>query len=91
MSRIPLDIQADELGAAALEVFLGKNSAKFADNIEIPLHPFFGSMGVAPAEAKGRINSDTLEVRIQKVQLSVPYATNGFSPQQPERRTSWSC
>jgi acetamidase/formamidase len=31
--------------------------AKFADNIEIPLHPFFGSMGVAPDEAKGRINS----------------------------------
>jgi acetamidase/formamidase len=25
-----------------------RNVAKFADNIEIPLHPFFGSMGVAP-------------------------------------------
>ena len=34
-----------------------RNVAKFADNIEIPLHPFFGSMGVAPAEAKGRVNS----------------------------------
>jgi acetamidase/formamidase len=31
--------------------------AKFADNIEIPLHPFFGSMGVAPDPAKGRVNS----------------------------------
>jgi len=31
---IPLDMQ--------------RNVAKFADNIEIPLHPFFGSMGVAP-------------------------------------------
>ena len=31
--------------------------AKFSDNIEIPLHPFFGSMGVAPAPAKGRVNS----------------------------------
>jgi acetamidase/formamidase len=31
--------------------------AKFADNIEIPLHPFFGSMGVAPAPEKGRVNS----------------------------------
>jgi acetamidase/formamidase len=34
-----------------------RNVAKFAENIEIPLHPFFGSMGVAPDESKGRINS----------------------------------
>jgi len=31
--------------------------AKFAPDIEIPLHPFFGSMGVAPPEAAGRVNS----------------------------------
>ena len=31
--------------------------AKFAPNVEIPLHPFFGSMGVAPPEVSGRINS----------------------------------
>jgi len=31
--------------------------AKFAAGIEIPLHPFFGSMGVAPPEASGRIDS----------------------------------
>ncbi len=31
--------------------------AKFGPGIEIPLHPFFGSMGVAPPEAYGRINS----------------------------------
>ena len=31
--------------------------AKFAANIEIPLRPFFGSMGVAPPEAAGRVNS----------------------------------
>jgi len=31
--------------------------AHFADGIEIPLHPFFGSMGVAPPEAAGRFNS----------------------------------
>jgi acetamidase/formamidase len=31
--------------------------AKFAPNVEIPLHPFFGSMGVAPPEISGRINS----------------------------------
>ena len=34
-----------------------RNVARFADNIEIPLHPFFGSMGVAPDEIKGRVNS----------------------------------
>lgn len=31
--------------------------AAFAPGIEIPLHPFFGSMGVAPTEAAGRISS----------------------------------
>ncbi|MGI8746340.1 MAG: acetamidase/formamidase family protein [Bryobacteraceae bacterium] len=31
--------------------------ARFSDSIEIPLHPFFGSMGIAPPEANGRINS----------------------------------
>ncbi len=31
--------------------------AKFGPGIEIPLHPFFGSMGVAPPEAYGKINS----------------------------------
>jgi acetamidase/formamidase len=30
---------------------------KFSDSIEIPLHPFFGSMGVAPPEAAGRVSS----------------------------------
>ena len=29
----------------------------FADGIEIPLHPFFGSMGVAPPPAAGRVSS----------------------------------
>jgi len=31
--------------------------AKFAPGIDIPLHPFFGSMGVAPPESFGRIDS----------------------------------
>ena len=31
--------------------------AKFAPGIDIPLRPFFGSMGVAPTPAEGRINS----------------------------------
>ena len=30
---------------------------KFAPGIEIPLHPFFGSMGVAPPESYGKISS----------------------------------
>src|SRR6266853_618753 len=30
--------------------------AKFAPGIEIPLHPFFGSMGDAPPESAGRFN-----------------------------------
>jgi acetamidase/formamidase len=34
-----------------------RNVGRFAGNIEIPLHPFFGSMGVAPPEAAGRISS----------------------------------
>lgn len=31
--------------------------ARFAPGIEIPLHPFFGSMGDAPPDAAGRISS----------------------------------
>jgi acetamidase/formamidase len=31
--------------------------AKFASGIEIPLHPFFGSIGEAPPEGYGRVNS----------------------------------
>src|SRR5689334_8850592 len=34
-----------------------KNVAHFAPNIDIPLHPFFGSIGVAPPAAMGRVNS----------------------------------
>jgi acetamidase/formamidase len=30
---------------------------RFSDGIEIPLRPFFGSMGVAPPEASGRVSS----------------------------------
>jgi acetamidase/formamidase len=32
--------------------------ARFAPGIEIPLHPFFGSMGVAPPASSGRISSN---------------------------------
>jgi acetamidase/formamidase len=43
MKIIPLDAKA--------------NVAHFAPGIDIPLHPFFGSMGVAPAARLGRLNS----------------------------------
>jgi acetamidase/formamidase len=43
MKIIPLDAQ--------------KMVAHFADGIEIPLHPFFGSIGVAPPMVSGRISS----------------------------------
>lgn len=37
----------------------GKRMAgRFAPGIEIPLHPFFGSMGVAPPPTSGRISSN---------------------------------
>lgn len=34
-----------------------KRIAKFSERIELPMKPFFGSMGVAPPESAGRINS----------------------------------
>ena len=34
-----------------------KMVARFAEGIEVPLRPFFGSMGVAPPETTGRVNS----------------------------------
>ena len=43
MTRIPLDRK--------------RMVADFAPGIEIPLHPFFGSMGDAPPESAGRYNS----------------------------------
>jgi acetamidase/formamidase len=34
-----------------------RNIASFGPGIEIPMHPFFGSMGVAPPPAMGRVSS----------------------------------
>ncbi|HMD49594.1 MAG TPA: acetamidase/formamidase family protein, partial [Bryobacteraceae bacterium] len=34
-----------------------RNAGTFAPGIEIPLKPFFGSMGVAPPESAGKVNS----------------------------------
>jgi len=50
----------EEFGKGSIKIIpldAEHNLAKFAGNIEIPLRPFFGSMGVAPPESAGRINS----------------------------------
>jgi acetamidase/formamidase len=36
---------------------LAANLARFASGVDIPLRPFFGSMGVAPPRSAGRVNS----------------------------------
>jgi acetamidase/formamidase len=41
-----------------IELNRGRMTAQFAPGIVLPLHPFFGSMGVAPAPADGRVSSN---------------------------------
>jgi acetamidase/formamidase len=51
---------ADEFpkgGSRIIELDRAAMLAKFAPGISIPLRPFFGSMGIAPAPAAGRISS----------------------------------
>jgi acetamidase/formamidase len=53
-------LTAEDFSKGAMKIIpldTARGVAKFADNIEIPLRPFFGSMGVAPAEAAGRVSS----------------------------------
>lgn len=52
---IPEDFQSSKTKIIPLDE--KKLVAHFADGIEIPLRPFFGSMGVAPPETMGRVNS----------------------------------
>jgi acetamidase/formamidase len=52
---IPEDFPRSKMRIIPLDEL--KMIARFADGIEVPLRPFFGSMGVAPPEASGRINS----------------------------------
>src|SRR6185369_8349633 len=40
-----------------------------------------GHILTGPIYVEGAEPGDVLEVRIQKIQLATPYATNGFSPQ----------
>ena len=52
---IPEDFTAGKSRIIALDTL--HNIAHFADGIDIPMHPFFGSVGVAPPAAMGRVNS----------------------------------
>jgi acetamidase/formamidase len=52
---LPQDFQQGHIKIVPLDE--KRMTARFADNIEIPLRPFFGSMGVAPPPAAGRISS----------------------------------
>jgi acetamidase/formamidase len=52
---IPEDFTAGKNRIIPLDTLT--NLAHFADGIDIPMHPFFGSVGVAPPAAMGRLNS----------------------------------
>lgn len=52
---IPEDFTAGKSRIIQLDTLTGL--AHFADGIDIPMRPFFGSVGVAPPAAMGRINS----------------------------------
>lgn len=52
---LPEDFQTSKMKIIPLDK--KRMIGKFGDGIEIPLRPFFGSMGVAPPEAAGRVSS----------------------------------
>jgi acetamidase/formamidase len=52
---IPEDFPSSKMRIIPLDS--AKMIARFAEGIEVPLRPFFGSMGVAPPETSGRVNS----------------------------------
>jgi acetamidase/formamidase len=52
---IPEDFQASKMRIVPLDA--KAMMARWAPGIDIPLHPFFGSIGVAPPPAMGRISS----------------------------------
>jgi acetamidase/formamidase len=52
---IPEDFPRSKMRIIPLDS--AKMIARFAEGIEVPLRPFFGSMGVAPPETSGRVNS----------------------------------
>jgi acetamidase/formamidase len=52
---LPQDFTAGAMKIVPLDA--ARMVGRFADGIEIPLRPFFGSMGVAPPPAAGRVGS----------------------------------
>ena len=44
-------------GSRIIELDRKRMVAPFAPGVEVPLHPFFGSMGIAPAPGAGRVSS----------------------------------
>ena len=52
---LPQDFTAGKMKIIPLDA--KRMVAHFSDDVEIPLHPFFGSMGVAPPPAAGRVSS----------------------------------
>jgi len=52
---LPQDFQQGKIKIIPLDE--KRMMARFADEVEIPLRPFFGSMGVAPPPSAGRISS----------------------------------
>jgi len=58
--RYGIGFQTDDFPYARTKIIpldVGKRIAHFAPGIDIPLHPFFGSMGVAPPPEFGRYDS----------------------------------
>jgi acetamidase/formamidase len=52
---LPQDFAAPAMKIVPLDA--KRMMGRFAEGIEIPLHPFFGSMGVAPPPSAGRVSS----------------------------------
>ena len=52
---IPEDFKYSRMKIIPLDA--ARMVGRFSDDIQIPLRPFFGSMGVAPPEASGRVSS----------------------------------
>jgi acetamidase/formamidase len=44
-------------GSRLISLDVKRNVAHFAPGVDVPLQPFFGSMGVAPPESAGRVSS----------------------------------
>ena len=52
-----LCVRGDPSSTRIIRLDAKRNVAIFAPGIEVPMHPFFGSMGVAPPPAFGRVSS----------------------------------